>query len=297
MSKNNSFSNSGDYQLVKSLLKLEVLWIGFLMCIVSPRAIASEHAPRAKNIASNVWHDQRAIATSPLRMDMKDKWLWGTTGVSLLALMPTYNSRQSLDERLLRGIERENQTYGTFFKRLTYLGDGRVLFGASLTTYGISALGDYEGAQRFSANWTEALIDTALWATAIKILAGRNRPQNGEPDSEFHGPVGYFRNQGVNSSFPSGHTAMAFATAAVFTRESDNNPWVGVPAYLVAGGVGFSRMYVEKHWLSDILFGAVLGHSIGTLVENRHHRSGKTAFRFEPVLNAEEPGIALVCQW
>lgn len=277
-------------------MKRALLWIGGVF-MLSGVAIASEDAPSVKDIVSNVWHDQRAIVTSPLRMDTKDKWLWGATGASLLALMPTYNSRQSLDERLLQGIERENQMYGTFFKRLTYLGDGRVLFGASLTTYGISALGDYEGAQRFSAHWTEALIDTALWATVIKILTGRNRPQDGEPDSEFHGPVGYFRNQGVNSSFPSGHTAMAFATAAVFTRESDNNPWVGVPAYLVAGGVGFSRMYVEKHWLSDVIFGAALGHSIGMLVENRRHRSRETALHLEPVMDPEQPGLVLVYRW
>ena len=82
------------------------------------------------------------------------------------------------------------------------------------------------------------------------------------------------------------------------TRESDNNPWVGVPAYVVAGGVGFSRMYVEKHWLTDVIFGAVLGHSIGTLVENRRHQSTKdTAWRVVPTADGRSGGLTLVYQW
>jgi len=264
---------------------------------VIPMADASESEPTLADIVTNVWHDQRAIATSPWRAEKKDRVLWGATGASLIALMPTYNSRRSLDEKWSAGIERDNPMYGTFFKRVTLLGDGKVLFGASLATYGVSSLTDSPRAQRFSARWVEALVDTSLWITAMKVLAGRNRPQKADPESEFAGPTGYFKNQGVNSSFPSGHTALAFATAAVFTRESDNNPWVGIPAYLVAGGVGFSRMYVEKHWLSDVLIGAVLGHSIGTLVENRRCPATTTAFRVVPVLDLEEPRVQLVYQW
>ncbi len=250
-----------------------------------------------KDIMRDIGRNQRAIATSPLRMNTKDRWLWGATGVSMLMLLPEFNGHRSFDEKINAGIDRGDQPYESFFKRFTYLGDGGVLFGACVATYGISSVGDYEGTQRFSAQWMEALVDTSLWVGALKMLTGRNRPQSMDAESEFSGPVGYFNNQGGNSSFPSGHTALAFATAAVFTRESDNDPWVGVPAYLVAGGVGFSRLYVEKHWLSDVLFAAVLGHSIGMLVENRHLSKGETAFRLEPEINPQQPGLKLVFQW
>jgi membrane-associated phospholipid phosphatase len=259
---------------------------------------AADEAPTIKDILANIWGDQRAIITSPLRMDKQDAALWGLSALSFVVLLPEYDNHRALDEKLLDGIDRDDQAFGGFFKKLTYLGDGSVLFGASLATYGVSRVGRYDAAQRFSAHWIEALTDASIWATALKIIGGRNRPENTHPESEFHGPKSYFHNEGVFSSFPSGHATLAFATAAVMTRESDNNLWVGVPAYLVAGGVGFSRMYVEKHWLTDVIFGAVLGHSIGTLVENRRHKSDThRAWRVVPAADRDSSSLALVYQW
>ena len=58
-------------------------------------------------------------------------------------------------------------------------------------------------------------------------------------------------------SFPSGHTATAFMTATMFTKEyGHKSPWVGVGAYSVATATGLMRMANNKHWLSDVLTGA-----------------------------------------
>jgi membrane-associated phospholipid phosphatase len=58
-------------------------------------------------------------------------------------------------------------------------------------------------------------------------------------------------------SFPSGHTSSAFATAAVLERHYG---WkVGVPAYAAATYVGGSRLSENKHYLSDVIFGAAIG--------------------------------------
>lgn len=61
-------------------------------------------------------------------------------------------------------------------------------------------------------------------------------------------------------SFPSGHTATAFMTATMFTKEyGHKSPWVGVGAYSVAAATGLMRMANNKHWLSDVLTGAGIG--------------------------------------
>ena len=61
-------------------------------------------------------------------------------------------------------------------------------------------------------------------------------------------------------SFPSGHTATAFMTATMFTKEyGHKSPWVGVGAYSVATATGLMRMANNKHWLSDVLTGAGIG--------------------------------------
>ena len=58
-------------------------------------------------------------------------------------------------------------------------------------------------------------------------------------------------------SFPSGHTATAFATAAVVQRHFG---WTaGIPAYAFAGYVGASRMAANGHYLSDVILGAGVG--------------------------------------
>lgn len=62
------------------------------------------------------------------------------------------------------------------------------------------------------------------------------------------------------TSFPSGHTAMAFMGAELLRREYwDVSPWIGVAGYAVAAGTGFFRMYNNRHWLTDVFAGAGIG--------------------------------------
>ena len=61
-------------------------------------------------------------------------------------------------------------------------------------------------------------------------------------------------------SFPSGHTATAFMTATMLTKEYGSlSPWVGIGAYTAATATGLMRMANNKHWLSDVLTGAGIG--------------------------------------
>lgn len=63
-----------------------------------------------------------------------------------------------------------------------------------------------------------------------------------------------------NRSFPSGHTATAFMTATMLTKEYGHlSPWVGIGAYSTATATGLMRMANNKHWLSDVLTGAGIG--------------------------------------
>jgi len=61
-------------------------------------------------------------------------------------------------------------------------------------------------------------------------------------------------------SFPSGHTAHAFASAEFLRREyKDVSPWYGYAGYAVAAATGYLRMYNNRHWLSDVAAGAGVG--------------------------------------
>ena len=63
-----------------------------------------------------------------------------------------------------------------------------------------------------------------------------------------------------NHSFPSGHTATAFMTATMLSKEYGyKSPWISVGAYSVATATGLMRMANNKHWLSDVMVGAGIG--------------------------------------
>ena len=61
-------------------------------------------------------------------------------------------------------------------------------------------------------------------------------------------------------SFPSGHTAEAFASAEFLRQEyKDVSPWYGIAGYAAATATGALRIYNNKHWLSDVVAGAGIG--------------------------------------
>jgi len=61
-------------------------------------------------------------------------------------------------------------------------------------------------------------------------------------------------------SFPSGHTAEAFASAEFLRQEyKDVSPWYGVAGYAMAATTGYLRIYNNRHWLSDVIGGAGIG--------------------------------------
>jgi hypothetical protein len=62
------------------------------------------------------------------------------------------------------------------------------------------------------------------------------------------------------NSFPSGHTATAFAAAEFLNLEfRDVSRWYGYGGYLVAAATGVLRVYNNRHWVSDVVAGAGFG--------------------------------------
>jgi len=68
------------------------------------------------------------------------------------------------------------------------------------------------------------------------------------------------RPNGAATSFPSGHTTVAFVNATVLYKEfKDTDPWLAYSGFAVATATGALRMTNNKHWLPDVMVGAGIG--------------------------------------
>lgn len=99
-----------------------------------------------------------------------------------------------------------------------------------------------------------------LLSVGLKCIIKRQRPYNNNTWPRRIFPAHY----NTDYSFPSGHTAAAFSTMAslAYTRKQ----WyVTVPVTLWASSVGYSRMYLGEHYLSDVLGGLIIGIVSGVI--------------------------------
>jgi membrane-associated phospholipid phosphatase len=109
----------------------------------------------------------------------------------------------------------------------------------------------------------EAVGDSYIVTTVMKDIDRRLRPiavANGDyRDTWFQDNSHPGLSDG---SFPSGHAIAAFSVATVMARQYKNHKWVPYVAYGLAGLVGFSRLTLSAHFLSDVFMGSALGYTI-----------------------------------
>lgn len=99
------------------------------------------------------------------------------------------------------------------------------------------------------------------------------------------------RPTGACCSFPSGHSTVAFATASVLERHFGyRGSW---PMWIIASYVATSRLIDNRHFASDVVFGAALGIASGWTVVGRH---GRDAFVMTPLLMRGGAGVTVTWQ-
>ncbi len=154
---------------------------------------------------------------------------------------------ENIDEKLSRQIS-ENLS-SPFMDRTM---DGFTTLGSSEVTpiilVGLYTLGDTK-LQETTKLSTYSIAAGMLTCALIKLSVNRERPC--ETTSR------------INSSFPSGHSTGAFAFAYVFGKKYPN---ASIPLYLTAASIALSRVYLEKHYITDVIAGAILGTTAGYFV-------------------------------
>lgn len=148
-------------------------------------------------------------------------------------------------------------------------------------------LNDDPKARRASLLAVESLAISGAFTWTIKLTAQRQRPFTGEAPSSWNGPSLKM----ADYSFPSGHSTAAFSIASVLAEEYGTNPYVPPIAYGLATLTGLARIYDDKHWASDVLFGAAIGYFVGKAVVSYHTVRSDTAVQILPTVSRQGFGL------
>ncbi len=187
----------------------------------------------------------------------------------------------------IRRIALKNRTSGLdgVSKQVVKLGNGAY----DIAIAGAGALGGYLASDQKLEDTSFLAMESFLAANAIgtvgKYVVGRSRPYTNDRKNMFHP----FNMKTARTSFPSGHTTSAFSVAAVYAGAYSDSFWPGAVAYGLAGLVAFQRVYADKHWASDVFFGAALGTAVGRTVVARAKSKRPAAISFMPIY---APGYA-----
>jgi len=174
----------------------------------------------------------------------------GSLGIASIGAAAAFGVH-SEDRSTSRSFSGETELRSTF-KSGAVLGGAPLQMGAAFASYAIGRALHKPCAARVGAALFRAQLIAQGLTLALKETSRRSRPAGG------------------GFSFPSGHTAMTFASATVLQQEFG---WkVGIPAYAVASYVAASRVQMKRHYLSDVTFGAALGIVAGRTVSIGHGR-------------------------
>jgi len=123
--------------------------------------------------------------------------------------------------------------------------DNYLMFVPAAAVYGLNLAGIH-GKHNFKDRTILLLMSNLFADGAVFALKGQTHILR--PDGSAY------------NSFPSGHTATAFANAEFMRLEyQDVSPWYGIAGYAAATATGVLRMYNNKHWFNDVVAGAGFG--------------------------------------
>ena len=126
------------------------------------------------------------------------------------------------------------------FESGNLLGQFTFQMAAGFATYGVAKSVNNAKAAMVGRDMVRAQILSQTLVQTVKYTVRRERPDGSN-----------------NKSFPSGHSASAFATATVLQRHYG---WkIGVPAYAMGGYIALARMAWNRHHATDVVMGAGFG--------------------------------------
>jgi hypothetical protein len=223
--------------------------------------------------------DAKDIFSAPAHWDSQD---WQDVGMATATVLGT----ALIVDRPLRDFMRKQDQTSRFWLEVEKFGREY----AALTMAGLY-VGGLAGDDKMLAAAQDSLITSIIASgiivTGLKTAVGRARPM-ADKGVFFSKPF-----TDPNSSFPSGHSAQAFAVAAVLAEHYDET-WQQVSFYSVASLAALARPYHDKHFASDIVASAFISIWTAKRVVRMNHELRQREVMLLPSLTPDGAALNLV---
>ena len=132
----------------------------------------------------------------------------------------------------------------------------------------------------------QSLVFAGVMTRGLKMAFGRYRPESGNGAFRFDSFSG-------NTSFPSGHTAAAFAVITPWVLYYPNAATYGL--FALSTGTAVARIAMDKHWPTDVLAGAAIGFLTARYLARRHQLDNPETPRLNvaPAMTGTGAGVTL----
>jgi membrane-associated phospholipid phosphatase len=164
------------------------------------------------------------------------------------------------------------------FETITTINEVPLTLGAA-ATFAVARLAGWKTVADAGLHATEALALTVVTAELIRVPLGRARPR--QSGNAFTFSPGSGLSKFEYRSYPSIHSAAAFAAAAAVTGEvrvhsPKSVKYVAPVLYTAALVPGITRIYLHQHWASDVVAGGILGAWLGAKVVGYAHTHNRS---------------------
>jgi membrane-associated phospholipid phosphatase len=211
--------------------------------------------------------------------------LWAAGGVAVISL---------IDQPVQRATQKHRSNTLESFAKVFREEGSPVYYGSvSLGVLSVGLISGNNGIKRAGGRLVATVVASAIVMEASKKLIGRSRPNANAGAYDFHPFTTRNDSTGVEQreSMPSGHVTAAFAVATSVVDDIHNVP-ISILLYTWASGAAFSRVYENRHWVSDTVMGAILGITTAKLI-NGHWR----VFDLKPPRFLISPSGAMALGW
>jgi membrane-associated phospholipid phosphatase len=239
------------------------------------------------NYPLNLWR----FFSAPARFDETDWFIAAAVGTTAGVLV-------ALDDEI-REFWQDNITGGTsreVFDVFNFFGGAKFQVPTILGGYALAELTDQTGLMDTKRGKSafilaaQSAILTQLLVGGIKYISGRDRPNENDDQNAFNGPA-----SGTNKAFPSGHASAAFAFAGTISEVyQQEHPWVPWVLYPIATGTTLARVDRDKHWVSDVFVGGMIGYLMAATVVRYSPFLEENKMSFRPMGLEDGSGVRLI---